>query len=83
MSTPLRRVSLLERLRLERGLTIGAACKGAGVTHKTIVKYERGLVPYPHPGTVQRLAAFYEAQPGDILVDLRTRALDEAAPQAA
>lgn len=63
--------TLLERLRLDRGLTQFEVERATGVNHKTLVKYERALSDRVLFSTVSRLANFYRVPAVDVLEDIR------------
>lgn len=59
-------MTILHRLRLERGLSIRDLAKRAGVSHMTIRRFEQGLST-GQPGTRYRVARALEV-PIDILL---------------
>lgn len=81
--TTMRSVSLLERLRADKGVTLNQAAIDCRMGLKTLRKYERDAVPYPHPDTLKRLAAYYGVTAAEILEDLRNRAISEPEREAA
>lgn len=64
-------VTLLERLRLDAGLTLDQARWETGCMAKTIRRYERDDVPYPQPSVIAKLADYYGVTRQEILEDLR------------
>jgi transcriptional regulator with XRE-family HTH domain len=67
----LEEVSLLESLRVDRGLTINAAAHQAGVNVRTVQRYERGLQDRPHGDALEKLARLYNVRASVILDDMR------------
>ena len=64
-------VTMLQALRMDRGLTISDVEKASGVSFKTISAYERGLKPSPRSVPLEKLARFYKVRASDLLEDLR------------
>jgi transcriptional regulator with XRE-family HTH domain len=64
-------MTLIERLRCDRGLTQREVEIGSGVNHKTLVKYEQARTDRLVFTTLAKLAAFYEVPASDLLTDLR------------
>jgi transcriptional regulator with XRE-family HTH domain len=64
-------MTLLERVRTDRGLSQLAVETASGVNHKTLVKYEKGRGGKFQTETLHKLAVFYEIPASTLLVDLR------------
>ena len=69
-------MTLLERLRCDRGLTQREVETGSGVNHKTLVKYELAVTDKIQYDTLRKLADYYGIPASDILTDIR-RAIHE------
>lgn len=67
----LEEVSLLESLRIDRGLTIKAASDQAGVAVRTLMKYESGQQDRPHGNALEKLGRFYGVRSSVLLNDIR------------
>jgi transcriptional regulator with XRE-family HTH domain len=67
----LEEVSLLESLRVDRGLTIRDAADQAGVAVRTLMKYESGERDRPHGNALEKLARFYGVRSSVLLNDMR------------
>jgi transcriptional regulator with XRE-family HTH domain len=65
--------SLLEQLRHEKGVAIGKVVAETGVTHKTIVRYERSPMYYPKAEIIRKLADYYGVEPAAILRSMRAQ----------
>lgn len=63
--------SLAEALRQDKGLSAVQVEKITGVTHKTVLKYEREGQLNPHTDKVHKLARLYGVRPAVLLSDLR------------
>lgn len=82
----LEEVSLLESLRVDRGLTIRAASDQSGVAVRTLMRYESGERDRPHGNALEKLARFYNIRSSVLLNDMRKthrRWLEEQDAQAA
>lgn len=64
-------VSLAEALRHDKGLSAVQVEKLTGVTHKTVLKYEREGMLNPHSEKVASLARLYAVRPAVLLADIR------------
>ena len=64
-------VTVLEDLRIARGLGTTAAAAAAGINAHTLTDMERGRIQSPHARTIMKLAAFYEVEPGWLLQEYR------------
>jgi len=71
MGTERIEVTLLEKLRLDRGLSAEEVCEATGVAEKTLRRYENAEDFRPTFVVLKRLAEFYEVQPSELLADLR------------
>lgn len=67
----LEEVSLLEALRMDRGLTRFQVDNLTGVSHKTIKRYELVETTRPSSPPLEKLAAFYGVRASAILEDMR------------
>lgn len=67
----LEEVSLLESLRVDRGLTIRDAADGAGIAVRTVMRYESGEQDRPHGNALEKLARFYNVRASVLLNDIR------------
>lgn len=67
----LEEVSLLESLRVDRGLTIRDASEQAGVAVRTLMRYESGERDRPHGNALEKLARFYGVRSSVLLNDMR------------
>jgi transcriptional regulator with XRE-family HTH domain len=76
-------VSLLEALRVDRGLTIEQVCRETGVSPKTIKRYEQADTTRPSGDALERLARFYRVRASELLADIRRFARDQDEPVAA
>jgi transcriptional regulator with XRE-family HTH domain len=63
--------SLAEALRTDKGLSAVQVERLTGVTHKTVLKYEREGQLNPHTDKVHKLARLYGVRPAILLADLR------------
>lgn len=81
--TTLRPVSLLERLRANKGISLLRAAELMHMSHKTLRKYEREVVAYPQGDVLRRCADLYGVTPEEILEDLRARARAEESEREA
>lgn len=63
--------SLAEALRTDKGLSAAQVERLTGVTHKTVLKYEREGQLNPHTDKVHKLARLYGVRPAILLADLR------------
>lgn len=63
--------SLAEALRHDKGLSAVQVERLTGVTHKTVLKYEREGQLNPHTDKVHKLARLYGVRPAVLLADLR------------
>lgn len=76
-------VSTLERLRLERGLSLNDVAKAVPIDRKTLSYLEDGDAVTPRAGTIMRLARFYGVRPDWLMIeyqrDRRRRNLPAAA----
>jgi transcriptional regulator with XRE-family HTH domain len=77
------RMTLLERLRVDRGLSQAEVERFTGVDHKTLIKYEQGLTARVSAATLAKLGEFYEVPASQILLDLRQFVADRELPDAA
>lgn len=57
---------ILRQLRKERGLTQSDVAKGAGISTKTIYRYEHGKVKRYYPSTIEKFAKYYKVEYSDI-----------------
>lgn len=64
-------VTLLEALRVDRGLTITDAALQSGVSYKTLKRYELAETTRPQSDVLERLARFYNVRASALLDDLR------------
>jgi transcriptional regulator with XRE-family HTH domain len=64
-------ISLAEALRHDKGLSAVQVGKLTGVSHKTVLKYEREGMVNPHSEKVHALARLYNVRPAVLLADLR------------
>jgi transcriptional regulator with XRE-family HTH domain len=63
--------SLAEALRQDKGLSAVQVARLTGVSHKTVLKYEREGMLNPHTDKVHALARLYGVRPAVLLADLR------------
>lgn len=66
-------VSLLERLRYEKGVSLGQVVADTGVMHKTIRRYERDPMYYPNATALEKLASYYGVTATEILRNMRAQ----------
>jgi transcriptional regulator with XRE-family HTH domain len=66
-------ITLIEGLRVRRGLSVFEVEAATGVSHKTIKSYETARTPRPGAASLRKLASFYDADPVDLLADIRRR----------
>lgn len=71
MPQKLSQVTLLEALRVDRGLTAEAVSREAGIAHQTLKAYEMATRPRPHGPVLDRLARFYGVRTSVLLDDIR------------
>jgi transcriptional regulator with XRE-family HTH domain len=71
MVQTLSQVTLLEALRVDRGLTAEAVSREAGISHKTLKAYETAIRPRPHGPVLDKLARFYGVRTSVLLDDIR------------
>jgi transcriptional regulator with XRE-family HTH domain len=64
-------MTLLERLRVDRGLSQFEVEQASGVNHKTLVKYEQALTDRLQFNTLGKLGRFYGVPASDLLIDIR------------
>jgi transcriptional regulator with XRE-family HTH domain len=64
-------VTMLEALRVDRGLTLTDAADQAGVAYKTLKRYEQAETTKPQADVLERLARFYNVRASTLLDDLR------------
>jgi transcriptional regulator with XRE-family HTH domain len=76
-------VTLIEALRVRRGLTIFEVEAATGVSHKTIKNYETATTLRPATVSLRKLASFYDADPVDLLEDIRRRHHERTLPREA
>jgi transcriptional regulator with XRE-family HTH domain len=81
--TQLSEVSLLEALRLDKGLTVPDVERQTGVNHKTISRYERGEQLNPNAAKLDALARLYGVRPSVLLDDIRRTARRRAREELA
>lgn len=62
---------MAEALRQDKGLSAVQVEKLTGVTHKTVLKYEREGLLNPHTEKVHALARLYGVRPAVLLADIR------------
>jgi transcriptional regulator with XRE-family HTH domain len=77
------RITLIEGLRVRRGLSVFEVAASTGVSHKTIKKYETAATPRPGTASLRKLASFYEADPVDLLEDIRRVYHERSTPNEA
>jgi transcriptional regulator with XRE-family HTH domain len=68
---PLEDVSLLEALRADKGLTQYVAAAEAGMSHKTLKKYEQDGLANPRLEVLDKLGRFYGVRTSLLLEDVR------------
>jgi transcriptional regulator with XRE-family HTH domain len=73
----LSQVSLLEALRVDRGLTIKQVSDQTGLAPRTIRRYERGNTPRPRGTGLEVLARLYNVRASDLLADIRRRYVEQ------
>lgn len=64
-------VSLLEALRADKGLTQYVAAAEAGMSHKTLKKYEQDGLANPRLDVLNKLGRFYGVRTSLLLEDVR------------
>jgi transcriptional regulator with XRE-family HTH domain len=64
-------MTLLERLRADRGLAQFEVETATGVNHRTLVKYEQARVSKVNFGRLLLLAKFYDVPASTLLDDIR------------
>jgi transcriptional regulator with XRE-family HTH domain len=64
-------VSLLEALRADKGLTVMGAAAEIGMSHKTLMKYERDGLSRPRFEVLDKLGRFYNVRTSLLLEDVR------------
>jgi transcriptional regulator with XRE-family HTH domain len=64
-------VSLLEALRADKGLTQYVAAAEAGMSHKTLKKYEHDGLPNPRLDVLDKLGRYYNVRTSLLLEDVR------------
>lgn len=69
---PHRETTLVEALRVDRGLTVDHVARETGVSHKTIKRYETADTDRPSGDALERLARFYGVRASVLLDDMRT-----------
>jgi transcriptional regulator with XRE-family HTH domain len=75
--------SLAEALRQDKGLSAVQVSRLTGVSHKTVLKYEREGMLNPHTDKVHALARLYGVRPAVLLADLRRTYYREQGDDAA
>jgi transcriptional regulator with XRE-family HTH domain len=68
---PLEDVSLLEALRADKGLTQYVAAAEAGMSHKTLKKYEQDGLANPRLDVLDKLGRYYGVRTSLLLEDVR------------
>lgn len=74
---------LVLQLRLERGIAVAEVERQTGVSHKTIVAWERGEQFRPNAVTLKTIADFYGVSPSELYADFRRRELEQELADAA
>ncbi|HTE61056.1 MAG TPA: helix-turn-helix transcriptional regulator [Solirubrobacteraceae bacterium] len=64
--------TLVEALRVDRGLTVEHVAHVTGVSPKTIKRYETAETTRPSGDALERLARFYGVRASVLLDDIRT-----------
>jgi len=64
-------ITLLEALRVDRGLNVLQVQEITGVNHKTIDRYEAALTLKPLARPLEALASFYGVRASQLLADMR------------
>lgn len=64
-------VPTLERLRLERGLSLNQVSEAVPINRKTLAYLEAGEPVTPRAATIMRLAHFYEVRPDWLMAEYR------------
>jgi transcriptional regulator with XRE-family HTH domain len=64
-------LTLLERLRCDRGLTQLEVEQATGINHRTLVKYESGVSDRVSFASLAKLGAYYNVPASLLLQDLR------------
>jgi transcriptional regulator with XRE-family HTH domain len=74
---PLEDVSLLEALRADKGLTQYVAAAEAGMSHKTLKKYEQDGLANPRLDVLDKLGRYYGVRGWQLRISLhKIRALE-------
>jgi transcriptional regulator with XRE-family HTH domain len=64
-------VPMLEALRQDKGVGLRELVEQTGLSHRTILRYERGETNRPHAASLETLARFYGVRASVLLNDIR------------